>query len=401
MADLTADIRGQPVEPPRILVVPVCWRQPIGGSDLHLLAFARQLAAEGRFTVEIASAAPLGAEPQPASVGFARVSEFRSIRPSILSRAAARLIWMVPGLAKLAARSGWEPPSLASPDLIAHVRARAAAVQAVLTGPYRFRIPAAVIAAAPGKVALLACLHDEPFARLGAARTSLCGAAVVLFNTPPERALARRLHGPVAATGPVVGFGVEPPTAIAPLDRLRACCRIPGDYLVFIGRQHRSKGFNRLITLVGRYNRRWPGQAVTLVSIGAGSRLSRPPAWLHQLGVVDEAEKYGLLQGALANITLSRMESLSITLLEGWSVGTPAIVDRASEVLRWQVEESGGGYAISDERDLDDALAALRQPETRAEKARAGHAFLAARYDWHAVCERLIAALPGSAPSPP
>jgi len=388
-----------PVAPPRILVVPMCWRRPIGGSDLHLLAFARQLAADGRFAVEIASAAPVGEAPRQASAGFAQVSEFGSIRPSLLSQVFSRLIWMVPGLPEFAARFGWEPPSLASPDLIAHVRARSDAVQAVLTGPYLLRIPAAIVAAAPGKVALLPCLHDEPFARFGSAGCILRGAAVVLFNTRPEQALARRLHGPEAARGAIVGFGIETPPSIAPIDVLRTRYGIVGNYLMFVGRQHRGKGLDRLINLVGQYNRRRPERAVTLVSIGAGVRRPRPAPWLRQLGVVEEAEKFGLLQGAIANITLSRLESLSITLLEGWSVGTPAIVDRASQVLSWQVEESGGGFAIDNARDLDQALTALRQPAVRARKAQAGLAFLAERYRWSSVLERLIAALPEGEPS--
>jgi glycosyltransferase involved in cell wall biosynthesis len=240
---------------------------------------------------------------------------------------------------------------------------------------------------------LLPCLHDEPEARTVRTGAILRSAAVRIFSSEPERALAARLHGPAATAGSIVAIGVDAPDAIASEAEVRVRYGIVGDYLVYVGRQESGKELPSLVAMLRRHNRRYPEASISLVMVGAGRFRPRPAPWLRRTGFVDERTKFGLMQGAVANITFSRLEALSITLLEGWSVGVPAIVHAASEVLRTQVERALGGYVVNDDASFATAVRQLREPSIREAKGSAGASFVRRHYAWDDVMARFVAAL--------
>ena len=109
--------------------------------------------------------------------------------------------------------------------------------------PYLFGTTLWGAQAAPGRSALLPCLHDEPYARLTTVRRVMGAVRGGLFNAPAEERLARRI-APVRDGG-VVGMGFDPPAgppppppaAVAgprPLPRLR---RAPGGGQARAGRR--------------------------------------------------------------------------------------------------------------------------------------------------------------------
>ena len=71
------------------------------------------------------------------------------------------------------------------------------------------------------------CLHDEPFAFLSTTARMLTGSRGLIFNTEPERELARRIV-PELAPSAVVGLGFEPQvTGDSAAFRARASVRPP------------------------------------------------------------------------------------------------------------------------------------------------------------------------------
>ena len=147
---------------------------------------------------------------------------------------------------------------------------------------------------------------------------------------------------------------------------------------------------------VQAHNRRCPGHAVKLVLAGGGDY--RPPAdpQIRAVGYVDEPCRNGLLTGALANISFSRMESLSLVLLESWLLGTPSIGDAAAPVLHWQVSRSGGGISVRDVGELTQAIQTMRNSDCRLSMAEAGRKFVTTEYTWERVMAALVGALPGA-----
>jgi hypothetical protein len=98
--------------------------------------------------------------------------------------------------------------------------------------------------------------------------------------------------------------------------------------------------------------------------------------WLHTPGFVDEQTKHDVIAGAVALVSPSPYESLSLVLLEAWSHGVPTIASARSPVLVGQTRRSGGGLWY---RSVPEYLACLdllagRPPLARA-LGRAGWRF--------------------------
>ena len=109
-----------------------------------------------------------------------------------------------------------------------------------------------------------------------------------------------------------------------------------------------------------------------------------------QLGRVDEATRWALVRGALALVSPSETESLSLVVLEAWLAGRSVIVNRACDVTDAHVRKSDGGVSIdfSDPAGGARALvAAIASRTARADRATRGAAYVRARYQWTPVID--------------
>ena len=105
----------------------------------------------------------------------------------------------------------------------------------IVMGPYLFGLVYFASRLASAKTLLVPCLHDEGFAYTRAFREMFRSVAGCLFNTEPERALARRLYDLPESSGAVVGMGLDPfeasPDAFARNHGLTA------PYVIYAGRR--------------------------------------------------------------------------------------------------------------------------------------------------------------------
>jgi glycosyltransferase involved in cell wall biosynthesis len=283
----------------------------------------------------------------------------------------------------------WLRQGVNSSALLAHLREEGSRYDRILAGPYLFALVIAAARACPDRTLLLACLHDEPFARLAAVRDLMASVRGCLFNSEPERDLAERLCGFARERGRVVGMGLEPfesdPEAFARKRSLRA------PYVLYAGRREPAKGTPLLVDYLDAFRKR-TGRDIRLASCGSGS--FEPRDFTIDLGYLSEAEKHEAMAGALAFVHPSRFESLGIVLLESFLAGTPGLVSAYSEVLRWQCERSGAGLWWRVYPEFEECL--LRWSDDRALRdgmGRQGRAFVRAEYDWTAVDRRFAEAL--------
>jgi glycosyltransferase involved in cell wall biosynthesis len=107
------------------------------------------------------------------------------------------------------------------------------------------------------------------------------------------------------------------------------------------------------------------------------------------VGGVDEATKWGLLRGATALVSPSPNESLSLVLLEAWSVGTPVLVNGACAVTVDQCMRSDGGLWFDSFASFEVALDRLAgDAGLRARLGAAGRAYVERHYAWPVVVDR-------------
>jgi glycosyltransferase involved in cell wall biosynthesis len=239
-----------------------------------------------------------------------------------------------------------------------------------------------------GRRAILhAAAHDEPPLRLPVFRKVFGSAAGLVFHTFGERRLVHRLF-PVAELPQVVlGLGVEPEVGDQAVAR-NALGLGERPYLCCVGRVDDHKGCRALWRFFLAYKERHPGP---LALVFAGQVVDRPPDHrdIVVAGPVDEAVKAGLMAGSVALVSPSALESFSLVLVEAWSAGVPAMVNRACEATLEQCRRSGAGLWFAGYGEFEAALdRLLGDHELRALLAIRGRRFVAANFEWPVVLER-------------
>lgn len=287
----------------------------------------------------------------------------------------------------------WLANSVCSRELRAWLEREADGFDAVLAGPYLFGIILQASRIVSDRFWLIPCLHDEPFARLKVVEEMFHAARGCLFNSEPERELARRLYGLPPTFGAVVGMALDPfeadPAAFASrhgLDR---------PYVLYCGRREEGKNTHLLFDYMNTYCERRDG-AVALALAGSGDL--KPPEKLGphivDAGFVTEVEKREAMAGASVFIHPSTNESFGIVLLEAWLAGTPALVHARGDVLRWQCASARGGLWFRYYPEFEAMLDRLLEDKSlNTALAENGKRFVRDTYSRDAITARLFKAL--------
>jgi glycosyltransferase involved in cell wall biosynthesis len=133
-----------------------------------------------------------------------------------------------------------------------------------------------------------------------------------------------------------------------------------------------------------------PWSDMRLVIVGERSHLyDRTPHVIHA-GYVSDAERWDILRGAVALINPSLYESLSLVLLEAWTVGRPVIVNQQCDVTADHVRHSAGGIAVDFARPAAAAAAiaaGLRSESDRSTMGARGRAYAEGSFSWDRVLD--------------
>ncbi len=269
-------------------------------------------------------------------------------------------------------------------EALAAERARFAAV---VFFTYLYYPTYAGLLAAPERSVLVPTTHDEPPLRFRIYAELFARARAFGFLTGPEEALVRSRFSLGDRPALVAGMGVETPQA-PDVEGFRIRYDLEQPFTLYAGRIDAGKGCAEMLAHYGRYRRQVPG-AASLVLIG---RLAMPEpreAGVRYLGYLSEEEKAAALAGARAVICPSPYESLSIVLLEGMALGTPALATARSAVLLDHCRRSNAGLWYRDADEFLEALDLLVREEALREALGAnGRAYVRERYRWDAVVER-------------
>jgi glycosyltransferase involved in cell wall biosynthesis len=245
---------------------------------------------------------------------------------------------------------------------------------------------------APDRSAVIACLHDEPYARLAATRRVLRDAGAVCFHAGAERALAEALVGPAPDRFGVVGGGVE--TRIAgDAARFRQKYGLEDPFLLYAGRKSREKNIPLLVEYFTGYRLTHRDAPLKLVLIGPGRlRVSERLAGdVLDLGLLAPEDQYGAYAAALALCQPSILESFSLVMMEAWLCGTPALVHAACPVTREHCLASNGGLFFSDYYEFDGVVGLLlADASLRRALAANGRAYVLENYTWDRVIDNYL-----------
>ncbi|MEI3554235.1 MAG: glycosyltransferase [Alistipes senegalensis] len=105
---------------------------------------------------------------------------------------------------------------------------------------------------------------------------------------------------------------------------------------------------------------------------------------------VSEAEKSALIRHATVMVNPSRMESLSLLLLEALSNGIPMLVNGKCRVMKDHCKSSGAAFWYDSSRDFRNKLHRLiSDPELRRTMGEKGPVYVHEHYDWSVIIPKL------------
>lgn len=248
-----------------------------------------------------------------------------------------------------------------------------------------------------GNAFMIPCLHDEAYAYMRLYRQLIETAHGLIFNSPAEQRLARRLCSLHSERLLLLGEGVDMDIA-GDAVAFREKYRIEGSFVLYAGRRDATKNTPLLLDYFQRY--REGGGDLQLVCIGGpGEPL---PAALTEsgtavdLGFLALKDKYNAYAAATVLCQPSLNESFSLVMMEAWSCGTPALVHSGCAVTRDFCERSGGGLPFRTYDEFAGCLDWFQElPSDAQQMGAAGEAYVRRHFTWDTIMARMLAFLRG------
>lgn len=273
------------------------------------------------------------------------------------------------------------------PRLVSALEAEKDAFHAVVFFTYLYYPTFWGLRAAGERALLVPTTHDEPPLRFGIFEEVFARPRALGFLTPPEEALVRSRFDLGGRPAAVAGMGIDAPATPPDVAEFRRRHGLEGTYAVYAGRIDAGKGCAEMLAAHARY--RAAGGEADLVLIGRLAMDLPEDGGVRYLGYVPEADKWAAYAGAAAVVCSSPYESLSIALLEGFAVGTPALVNATSPVLKDHCLRSKGGLYYANIDEFVECLDVLvRDERIRNALGEAGRRYVAAEYRWTVVLDR-------------
>ncbi|MDQ1335396.1 MAG: hypothetical protein QG552_2346 [Thermodesulfobacteriota bacterium] len=209
-----------------------------------------------------------------------------------------------------------------------------------------------------------------------------------MFLTPEEKAFLQNRFPRANMEGPISGIGIDMPRGGDP-ERFRRTYGIRAPFLLYMGRIDPSKGCDELFRFFVDW-RRMGGSPVKLLLLGKPAMPVPEHPDILALGYVDEQTKLDALAACDWMVNPSPYESLSIVLLEAWSMGRPVLVTEKAQVLVGQCRRANGGLWYMDWEEFVYILNHSGK-EKRSALGEQGRHFVVENYSWDEIIDKYMA----------
>ncbi|MFN2521058.1 MAG: glycosyltransferase family 4 protein [Candidatus Limnocylindria bacterium] len=238
----------------------------------------------------------------------------------------------------------------------------------------------------PERALLMPAAHDEPAIRLSSYRAIFHLPRAFPYNTEEERDLVHRLFGNQRVPYDIVGVGVDAPAEAPSAQRFRAAHGVERPFLLYFGRIVESKGVDELLDFFTRMKDAPGAPAIDLVLAGKAEMAIPRRDDIHVVGYVDEATKWDMLAAATAFVLPSRLESLSMVVLESWWSRRPVLVHARCEPVVGQVRRARGGLWYDGYGEFAESVGKLSEDAAlRDALGDAGEEYVRRSYAWPVV----------------
>ncbi|MBI4384065.1 MAG: glycosyltransferase family 4 protein [Nitrospinae bacterium] len=238
------------------------------------------------------------------------------------------------------------------------------------------------------KALFLPTAHDEAYIRLSIFKEIFSGARGFFFLSPEERALVFRLFENAGKPHEVTGIGIDIPNNIPSPGEFREKHGLRKPYVLYVGRIEEGKGCRELVDFFVRYKIR-DRRETQLVLLGKNLVPIPSHPDIRHLGFVSEEDKFAAIGGAEVLVNSSFYESFSIVVMEGWSMGVPALVNGRCEVLAGQCKRSSGGLWYGNFEEFRACLdRLLDQPGLAKRLGQSGRDYVRENFNWETLTRK-------------
>lgn len=369
-------------------VVQRCGREVNGGAEAHCLVIAKHMAAH--WHTEVLTTCALDYAdwanhylPGVEAIGGTIVRRFQVALPretEAFNRLSSQLRPRS-ATASLEEQEAWmRAQGPWSPELFEFIEAHASDYDAFIFYTYLYAPTWFGLPKVAEKAILAPLAHDEWTIYLNMWDRFFTLPRSFIFNTIEERDLLRRRFPDARLEGPVAGVVIDCPSDIDPL-RFRREHGIDEGFLLYVGRIDPSKGCQDLFDYFTRHRASGLGPG-KLVLLGKPVMPIPDHPDIISLGFVSEQTKWNALAACDALVMPSPYESLSMVLLEAWSVGKPVIVNGRCEVLVGQCRRANGGVWYENFEEFSRGVACLQEGRNPGVLGRQGWRFVKKNYSW-------------------
>ena len=205
------------------------------------------------------------------------------------------------------------------------------------------------------------------------------------YNMEEEKAFVEKRFGVENIPSGIGGAGVDIPENING-ESFKKKYGID-DYIIYVGRIDESKGCKELFEYFRRYKDERECDT-KLVLLGRPVMEIPEDENIISLGFVSEEDKFNGVAGAKFLVLPSYLESLSIVVLEAFSLKKPVLVNGHCEVLKAHCEKSDAGLYYFDQDDFGLKFGRLLDSESlRTEMGERGKAYVDRNYSWDALTD--------------
>jgi glycosyltransferase involved in cell wall biosynthesis len=277
----------------------------------------------------------------------------------------------------------------ASPALVQHVEAAAAAFDFVVLFSYRYYHAWHLARRIPEKAVIVPTAERDPAIGLSMFGPVLRGVRGLMYNSPEERAMIQAAANNAAVPGVVVGVGSDVPERTEP-ERFRRKFGMKRPFAIYIGRIDENKGCPELFSHFQRYAAAFP-RGLDLVLVGSAIIDVPKHPRIHHLGFLDDRDKFDALAAADLLIMPSYFESLSMVALEAWALGRPVLANAHCDVLKGQCLRSNAGLFYETYEEFVEALYSLESNgPLNARLGRNGREFFKRNYAWPVIEKKYV-----------
>ncbi len=267
-----------------------------------------------------------------------------------------------------------------APECIKFVKHHIGEYKAVFLMTYLYYLTVMGIKELFEKAILIPTAHEEPFLNMAIYRDVFVKPKAIVYNTDEERELVFRKFDNASIRHETVGIGVDLPEDVSG-DRFKKKYDLD-DYMIYVGRIDSGKGCDELFKYFIKYKKENHNN-LKLVLMGKPVIKIPDESDIISLGFVSDEDKFDGMAGARFLILPSKLESLSMVVLESFGVHTPVIVNGLCDVLKGHCLKSNAGLYYTDYPEFEATINyMLSHKEIADAMGENGKKYVDECYDW-------------------